>query len=476
MNTVLETSKGARHSRKIYFNKINIANRGFFRVFKTLAMFLVLMACKSDDDVSGGGGGQEGGVSLEVIAEGLVSPLGVLEAPDGSGRLFIFDQSGVIYLVSPSGELQQEPYLDLSGTLIGLSQGYDERGLLGMAFHPDFESNSRFYVHYNLNPRPGGPDSGSSWDNTSRISEFRQSATNPDQADPASERIILEADQPQGNHQGGGITFGPDGYLYIGLGDGGAANDMGAGHVDDWYEQNSGGNGQDITSNLLGSILRIDVNSGDPYAIPPDNPLVGEEGLDEIYAYGFRNPYKFSFDKGGSNQLYVGDVGQILWEEINLVEPGGNYGWNVKEGVHCFDSSDNANELDDCPGTDVYGNALIDPVIEMPNSNNPSGGETISVIGGYVYRGDALSNLSGTYVFASFSKDFNPGGALYTTQPSGDGMWNYTILDLDLGEDTFNYYIKGLGQDLSGELYIAASTALGPSGQTGVVFKLVPVD
>lgn len=445
-----------------------------FQVLKLITFITVIAACKSEPGEPKEPLTVMPAIALEVVAEGLVSPLGVTEAPDKTGRLFVYDQSGLIYLVNASGELQQEPYLDLSEVLIELNRAYDERGLLGVAFHPEFASNSRLYVHYNAAPRAGGPNDRSAWNNVSRISEFRQSATNPDKVDVSSEKVILEVDQPQMNHQGGSIAFGPDGYLYIGLGDGGAANDLGPGHEEDWYTQNGGGNGQDITSNLLGSILRIDIDSGSPYGIPVDNPFVGTEGLDEIYAYGFRNPYIFSFDMEGDHQLFAGDVGQVLWEEINLVTKGGNYGWNVMEGRHCFNAADNTKVLEECPEADVYGNRLIEPVIELPNTNHPEGGETLSVIGGFVYRGKAIPALSGKYVFGSFSRNFNPSGALYSSQPASSDSWEYTPLEIAAGKKSFNYLIKGLGQDRHGELYITASTTLGPTGRSGVVFKLVP--
>src|SRR5438046_7953442 len=231
--------------------------------------------------------------------------------------------------------------MDVTSTLIPLNPTYDERGLLGLAFHPQFSSNHKFYVYYQLPPRAGGPSAGIPWNNLSRISEFQVSTSDANAADMSSEKILLDLDDPQSNHNGSTLAFGPDGYLYISIGDGGAANDIGPGHVADWYHVNAGGNGQEIDSNLFGNILRIDVNNGSPYDIPPDNPFVGKAGLDEIYAYGFRNPYRMSFDMGGNHDLIVGDAGQSLYEEIDLVTKGGNYGWNVKEGRACFNAAAN---------------------------------------------------------------------------------------------------------------------------------------
>jgi glucose/arabinose dehydrogenase len=276
-------------------------------------------------------------IGLELVAEGFTAPVRVVAAPDDSGRLFVVDQTGQIWVIASDGTLLQEPFLDIADRLVELRQTYDERGLLGLAFHPGYAQNGRFFVYYSAPLREGAPQD---FDHTARISEFSVSSLNPDQADPGSERIILEVDQPQSNHNGGTLLFGPeDGFLYISLGDGGARNDAAPGHVADWYAFNEGGNGQDVTQNLLGSILRIDVDTGDPYGIPQDNPFVGREGLDENYAYELRNPYRMSFDRTGEYGLFAVDAGQELWEEISIIVKGGNYGWNVKEGTHCFDAA-----------------------------------------------------------------------------------------------------------------------------------------
>lgn len=214
------------------------------------------------------------------------------------------------------GSLQEEPFLDITDKVIELRERYDERGLLGLAFHPDYASNGRFFVYYSA---PLWPDAPDDWDHTNVVAEYRVS-NDPMKADKASERIILHENHPYFNHNGGTLAFGPmDGYLYLSIGDGGNRDDQGMGHVPDWYDRNVGGNGQDIFQNLKGDILRIGVDGAQPYSIPASNPFVGKDGLDEIYAYGFRNPYRFSFDMGGSHALYSQDAGQSLREEINLV-------------------------------------------------------------------------------------------------------------------------------------------------------------
>jgi glucose/arabinose dehydrogenase len=247
--------------------------------------------------------------------------------------------------------------------------------------------------------------------------------------------------------------------------------------VEDWYAANAGGNGQDIEQNLLGNILRIDVNSsgnGKNYGIPSDNPFVNKTGLDEIYAYGFRNPYRFSFDMSGSKRLFVGDAGQSGYEEISVVEKGGNYGWNVKEGTHCFNAADEFTELPDCPDVDAFGNKLIDPVIEANNHDNPEGGFFVTIVGGNVYRGDEIPGLQGMYLFGNFSRTVDPAqGEIYVSNPAGPGLWSYKKLALKSFPETLEQYVKGFGQDLSGEMYVATSKELGPTGNSGKIYKLV---
>ncbi len=414
-------------------------------------------------------------VDIQLVADGLTSPIGVVAAPGDSKRLFVIDQSGKIFIIEKNGAMLPTPFLDITSKMIPLNPNGDERGLLGLAFHPRYKDNGRFFIYYNLPPRPGGPNDSVPWNNLSRIAEFR--AGSPNLADMGSEKTILEWDDPQGNHNGGTIAFGPDGYLYIALGDGGAANDVAPGHVEDWYDVNAGGNGQDVEQNLFGSILRIDINRGSPYAIPRDNPFVGKTGRDEIYAYGFRNPFRMSFDMKGSHDLYAGDAGQVLYEEVSVVKKGGNYGWNVKEGTHCFNAANNMEVLPDCPDRDEFGNRLIDPVIELNNWRNPAGGKATTVIGGNVYRGDKIPHLDGKYIFGTFSQSpTTPDGELFVAEPRrGDGLWSFTELELQSSPDDVGYYLKGFGQDEKGEVYITVSEVAGPQGNTGKVFKLVPV-
>jgi len=416
-------------------------------------------------------------VDLQLVEDGFVSPIGVVPIPDNSGRMIVIDQSGTLWVLDASGSKMTTPFIDLTSRMVTLSPGFDERGLLGVAFHPNYASNGRLFIYYNAPPRAGGPTPTTTWNNLARFSEFHISA-DPNVVDMNSERVFLEIDDPQGNHNGGTLIFGPDGYLYISIGDGGGANDNGNGHVPDWYATNTGGNGQDVEANLWGSVLRLDMDGAMPYEVPSDNPFVGTTGLDEIYAYGFRNPYRMSFDMGGSRRLFLGDAGQILYEEVDIVEKGQNYGWNVKEGTHCFSTATPGTSLTECPTTDAFGNRLIDPVIEMLNAANPAEGvKTLTVIGGHVYRGNAIQSLKGAYVFGSFSRSFaGPMGELFVAKPVGPGLWPFTEISLVSFADHLGEFVKGFGQDLGGEIYIATSTVLGPSGSTGKVYKLVAAE
>jgi len=415
-------------------------------------------------------------VGLQLVADGLTSPVTLTSPGDDSGRLFVVDQAGLIRILLPDGTLRPDPFLDLRSRMVALMPGFDERGLLGLAFHPQYAANGRFFVYYSAPLRAGGP---AGFNHTGHISEFRVSAADPNRADPASERILLQVDEPQFNHNGGTLLIGPDdGHLYISLGDGGGANDVGLGHVADWYADNAGGNGQDVTQNLLGNILRIDVDSGSPYGIPPDNPFAGTPGLDEVWAYGFRNPYRMSFDSGGDRELFVADVGQNRFEEVNIVSGGGNYGWNVKEATHCFDAENPNEEPATCPdvvgaGHPRTGDPLLDPIIEYPQAR--LGGPGVAVVGGHVYRGSALPQFRGRYIFGDWSSGFGqPDGSLFVAKPRKQGLWEMSDLRVATSPNgRLNTRLLGFGEDDAGELYVLTTNNTGPTGATGRVFKLV---
>lgn len=423
----------------------------------SLCRVVVLVACLAfaiscDDDDENTDVTEIGSVTLDVVAQDLAAPLVVTESTDNSGRLFIADQGGQIYIVKDGSRLPT-PFLDISSKVTPRASEQDERGLLGLAFHPDFASNGRFFVFYSGVLQPTAPVG---WDHTNYVAEY---AVTPgaDQANAASERILLAMDHPQENHNAGMIAFGQDGFLYISVGDGGGANDTDVGHVE-------GGNGQDITQNLLGSILRINVNNTENYGIPSDNPFVNTDGADEIYAFGFRNPYRFSFDPDG--KIIVADAGQNLYEEIDVVEKGGNYGWNIKEGAHCFDPANPDVAPTSCASEDAFGNPLQEPVIDFKNSRSFSDGLGNTSIGGYVYEGDDVSDLSGKYIFGVLTQ--NPegmDGAIFAADRSGS-TWNYEKLEIS---NNLNEYVLGFGKDKNGEVYVLTNSGTANSGK---VYKI----
>ncbi|USZ69287.1 PQQ-dependent sugar dehydrogenase [Halorussus salilacus] len=405
-------------------------------------------------------------VGIETLATGLEAPTDVAFAPEADRR-YVADQPGRI-LVHESDGLRDDPFLDLRDAV---ETAY-EAGVLGVELHPEFAENRRAFVRYSAPRRDGTPDD---YSHTFVLAEF-EATDDGRRADPDSERTILEIPEPQSNHNSGDIAFGPDGYLYVGVGDGGGSGDQGTGHVEDWYDAVAGGNGQDVTENLLGSVLRIDVD-GEPadsetddsetddeederaYAVPDDNPLVGEEGLGEHYAWGFRNPWGMSFD---GERLLVADVGQSSYEEVNVVEKGGNYGWNVREATHCFEADDCPDET---PDSVRGGEPLRDPVVEYPHSGDGVSGD--SVIGGYVYRGSALPDLDGAYVFADLSAD----GRLFVATPTDEGQWPIRVVEV-AGDDAGKLgRVFSFGSDGDGEVYV-----LGSGEDGGGVHRLVPAE
>lgn len=338
------------------------------------------------------------GYSWQLVISGLDSPIGLANSADSSGRLFVLEQSGRIRVVR-EGELLSEPFLDIRDRV---GSEANEQGLLGLAFHPRYIENGYFYVNYT--DRNGD----------TIIARFQVTGENRDRADPGSEEPLLYIAQPYSNHNGGAVAFGPDGFLYLGLGDGGSANDP-------------QGNGQS-TNTHLGKILRIDVDGGYPYSVPPDNPFVNVGGLPEIWAIGLRNPWRFSFDRL-TGDLYIGDVGQNAWEEINYLPlgspSGANFGWNYREGTHPFQGSPPA-------GLD-----LIDPVAEYDHSQG------CSVTGGVVYRGEMMPEWQGIYLFGDYCTGFVWG--LIAAQP---GFWqSQKLFEIDGN-------ITSFGEDESGEIYL----------------------
>lgn len=331
-----------------------------------------------------------------VVVGGLVRPTDLTQA--GDARLFVLEQPGRIRIIE-NGQLLDRPFLDITGKV---QNAGNEQGLLGLAFHPDYATNGQFFVDYTRQP-----------DGATVIERYTVSADDANLADAASAHVILTIDQPEANHNGGQLQFGPDGFLYIGMGDGGGAGDR----------HGSIGNGQNLQS-LLGKLLRLDVTNQATYAIPADNPFG-----DEIWAYGLRNPWRFSFDRA-TGDLYIADVGQNQYEEVDFqpaASPGGeNYGWRIMEGRHCFNPPS---------GCDQTG--LVLPVAEYSHADG------CSITGGYVYRGTQYPQLNGQYFFADYCI-----GTIWSLQRDAAGAWQ---MEKRLSPDI---RISSFGEDASGELYV----------------------
>ena len=406
-------------------------------------------------------------VLLVPIATGLTAPNWGISAPGYPDILFVVDQNGKLWrLDTTSGA--RTLFLDVSALLVPLGAfgpgTFDERGFLGVAFDPGYLDNGFLYT-FTTEPAIPGPDfttlpAGATPNSQTVIREWKVPAPTDAASvvDPASSRELVRIDKPQFNHNGGALSFGPDGYLYVSLGDGGAGDDQGTGHSPQ-------GNGQDA-SNILGSLLRIDPRGSNSangkYGIPADNPFVTDPArLDEIWAYGFRNPFRFSFDTA-TGTLWAGDVGQNDIEEIDVVVGGGNYGWRLKEGTFLFDANGSGAGFvsADSPGAPA---GLIDPVAQYDHD------EGIAVLGGFVYHGDRVPAFRNRYLFAEFLNPTTGGGRLLALNPDG------TIVELkQKSTATEGFVFLGMGQDGNGEMYVMANETLVPFGETGVVFRIEP--
>ncbi|MGD9690490.1 MAG: PQQ-dependent sugar dehydrogenase [Phycisphaerales bacterium] len=408
-------------------------------------------------------------IRLEPVASGLVSPVQAKAPPDGTNRLFVVDQSGVVRIIE-NGVLLAAPFLDVRSLIVTLNAGFDERGLLGLAFAPDYATSGRFFVHYTVSRpgEPGDPCLGTSRGcSTEVLAEFRVSDADPNLADPDSRVVLLSVPKPQFNHCGGFIDFGPDGFLYMSLGDGGGAND---GLADNPPSHGPTGNAQNLGT-PLGKMLRFDVSSPGILAFPPDNPFLNTPGAyPGVYAFGLRNPYSATFDDGpgGTGRLFIGDVGQNLFEEVDILRAGGNYGWPIREGLHCFNPFAPTMPPLACAG------GFVDPIAEYTRT------EGISVISGGVYRGSAIPALHGLYVFGDFSTAFNqPRGNLFFLAPPPPEVMDpapvsFQRLRIGSNDQPLGLFLKGFGRDRHHEIYVLGSTVLGPTGAAGVVLRIAP--
>lgn len=404
-------------------------------------------------------------VNLEEVASGLTAPMSMVQ-PAGDDRRFIAEQVGLVKILTAGGEVLEEPFLDIRHRLIDQWPEFDEKGLLGLAFHPDFANNGKFYVAYSSATQwKGDLAKHFWWSHTNVVEEYTVSADDPNVADPTSVRLVTAIDWPQFNHNGHWIDFGPDGMLYISTGDGGYANDWGIGH------NVTEGNGQDLLS-PHGKIWRIDVDqtNGAGYGIPADNPFVGQEAtaLPEIWAYGLRNAWRCSFDMGGENQLFCGDVQQNSYEEVSIIEGGANLGWRVMEATHCFDFENPNQHPAECENSE-----MVMPILEYQNCTAlPDGCKGISVTGGYVYRG-SVADWDGKYFFGDWSKSFAAMDGQLFVATNGGGDWTMEHVSVGNMEGALPY-VLAFAQDADGEVYVLTSVTTGPVGGLDKIYKIVP--
>jgi len=392
-------------------------------------------------------------IALEQVATGLVSPTNLVVTPEGTR--YVMDQVGAAFRLGENG-LLAEPFLDLRDRVLVTP----ERGLLGMAFHPNFPDDNRFFVRYSAPSRPGTP---SDYSHTEILAEIE---TTSDGTQPRmdTERTLIEFPSPTIFHQSGTIAFGPDDYLYVTMGEGTVKRFS-----------------QDVESNLLGGIHRIDVDSetdDKPYGIPDDNPLVGKRGRDEYYAWGLRNPWRMSFNDG---QLIAGDVGEGRWEEVDVIEKGRNYGWPYREGAHCTGWNDTLREGEHCgvdPDT-IPGDEFTDPVIEFPHRGDGTLVGT-AIIAGYIYGRDDIPGIQGKYLFSNYTRTLEqPRGQLFAADPTDDGMWPTAKLTIQNGPNGEpQRVINSMGRDAEGHIYLLAVAVSDKSNRfdatAGEVYRIVP--
>jgi glucose/arabinose dehydrogenase len=402
-------------------------------------------------------------IKLEEVASGLTHPLAMVSIPDGSGRKAVIEQTGQVRIIDARGRLLPDAFLNIESKIVRLHHFFDERGLIGIAFHPNYRENGKFYIAYSA-PLRGDAilDQKLWWSHTNTVSEMTVSKENPNKANANSERIISQIDWPQFNHNGHWLGFGPDGKLYVSTGDGGYANDWGIGH------NVTTGNGQDLMT-PLGKMLRLDVDKDD--LVPTDNPFVGRnDALSQIWALGLRNPWRCSFDMGGDRQLFCADVQQNSFEEVSIVTRGGNFGWRKMEADKCFDYVNPNDHPATCEKT-----GLTDPILVYNNcTKKPQGCLGISVTGGHVYRGSHAA-WAGKYIFGDWSKSFAAmDGQIFFGTKGADGKWALEKA-VAPGMETLPYMLA-FAQDERGDVYALTSISTGPVGGHDKIYRILPAD
>ena len=418
-------------------------------------------------------------LELKLLASDLTAPIHLEELPDNSGRFLVVQQDGLVKLMHAEGQMQAEPVMDLRSRMLPVANDFEERGLLGFALHPQFAKNGRFFVSYSSPLRDSAPQN---WNYTRRISEFTATLGNTVSVDLHTERVLISLDWPSRKHNGGALAFGPDGMLYIGMGDSGASHGIGKSVI--WEAFNVPAEGllwddmaQDRHS-LYGKILRIDIDHGFPgYAIPKGNPLNASQGRPEIWAWGFRNPYRIAFDSSGNGDLYVTAIAETLWEAAYRVKGPGNFGWPRMEASHCVDRLKPRQPPKECKRTGSEGEPLEMPVVEYANmqTNHPEStlgikGVGTAITGVRMYRGSNIPALKGKLLVADWSASFKQAsGQLFVATPSTASQTPWPLEKMLQIESR----IISLAQDRSGEIYVLTHEGMGPFGNTGKVYRLV---
>jgi glucose/arabinose dehydrogenase len=464
------------------------------------------------------GPGREPRLDVQLVAGGLVAPVDLTFATDGSQRRFIVDQRGLVLILTPAGAVRPTPFLDIRDRVV-LQSEFDERGLLALAFHPRFQRNGKLYVQYSARREgdnicvteegqiPATP-AGCPLQYTRRVSAFTVSPPDANRVDPSTERVLFQIQWPGRKHNGGGLAFGPDGMLYIGLGDAGFVH--GPSGADDPFNVDPDllfGDriAQEMTA-LYGKILRIDVDHGAPYRVPQDNPFAGHPGIpNEIYAWGFRNPFRLSFDRGGDRALYVSAPAETLFEAIYQVTRPGNYGWAAKEGTHCIVRTSayappetiscsrdaqcptgpqasfcGRQGVCTCSRRGPLGERIHTPIIEYlnfaveaPDSQVPGAGVGRASVGGHRYRGKAIRWLRGMFVAGDFALNLLDGQILVAQEGPRGELWKLRrAFVFDAVDPEKAGFLKSIGEDADGELY-AVTGNFTPTGLAGRIWKII---